>query len=374
MTKTATIGLPRMHKEPGERRDFLPRFVHRLTQLGLEVVLEHDYGAGMEINPARYLANNPQVKFADHDETYQQDYVLVLRYPTDEELQLMRPEACLISMVHLPTRPGRVAYLRELGLEAVSLDGIKNDLGRRLVENLRAVGWNGVEAAFQALAKNYDLRNPQRPPLQVMLLGSGAVGSFAMQAAVRYGNLALWQEMLQRQLPGVMVTVVDYDVTPLAKVMINRLKGTDILIDATQRPDATKIVIPNDWVDHLPAHAVLLDLSVDPYDCSQTPPAMKAIEGVPHGTLDQYIFMPDDPAFDALPACVNTTHRRTSVSCYSWPGVHPKECMQVYGQQIMPLIRNLVEVGGPKNIDPQGKYFQRAIARAMLSYWGTTVS
>ena len=34
------IGLPRMHKEAGERRDFLPAFVARLHQLGASVVLE----------------------------------------------------------------------------------------------------------------------------------------------------------------------------------------------------------------------------------------------------------------------------------------------------------------------------------------------
>lgn len=364
-----SIGLPRMHKEPGERRDFLPRFVHRLAKLGLDVVLEHDYGAGMKIKPDRYLAKHPNIRFADHDETYQQDYVLVLRYPTDDELRLMRRGACLISMVHYPTRPGRVAYLRELGLEAMSLDSVKDDLGRRLIENLRSVGWNGVEAAFQALGTVMDLENPERQPIQVTLLGSGAVGGFAMQAAVRYGDVDLWQRLAQSGFPGVVVTVVDYDVAWVEAVMLDILKRTDILIDATQRPDPSKIAIPNEWVAHLPEHAVLLDLSVDPYDCSQSPPAVKAIEAVPHGTLDQYIFPPDDPAFDAIPDCVDTTHRRTAVSCYSWPGVHPKACMEVYGQQIFTLIRRIIEAGGIQNINPQGKYFHRAIARATLSHW-----
>jgi hypothetical protein len=34
LTQDFRIGLPRMHKEPGERRDFLPNFIARLHNLG----------------------------------------------------------------------------------------------------------------------------------------------------------------------------------------------------------------------------------------------------------------------------------------------------------------------------------------------------
>ena len=65
----------------------------------------------------------------------------------------MQPGTCLISMLHYPTRPRRVALLKEIGLEAISLDSIKDDVGRRLIENLRAVAWNGVEVAFQSIER-----------------------------------------------------------------------------------------------------------------------------------------------------------------------------------------------------------------------------
>jgi alanine dehydrogenase len=151
--------------------------------------------------------------------------------------------------------------------------------------------------------------------------------------------------------------------------MIGLLAQTDMLIDATQRPNPSQVVIPNRWVGVMPEHAVLVDLSVDPYDCDSTHLSLKGIEGIPQGNLDQYIFTPDDPAFDVLPDCADTTHRRTSVSCYSWPGVHPRDCMQTYGPQIFPLMRAMVECGGVECIDPRGGYFERAVSRAMLSRW-----
>ena len=138
------FGLPRMHKEAGERRDFLPTFVSRLAKLGVQICLEDGYGSGMGIEPDHYLGKSPGIRFGTHQECYQQDFVLVLRYPEVYELDWMHPGACLISMVHFPTRPGRIAFLEKMGLEALSLESICDEQGKRLVENLRAVGWNGL--------------------------------------------------------------------------------------------------------------------------------------------------------------------------------------------------------------------------------------
>lgn len=368
-----SVGLACMHQEAGERRDFLPDFVARLAESGAEVVLESGYGCGIGLSEADYLERAPRARFASLREVYNQDIVLVLRYPGDEKVRWMRPGACLVSMVHYPTRPQRVNLLRELGLQAVSLDSIKDDVGRRLVENLRAVGWNGVETAFQALARIFPapgIEDPNRNPIKVTVLGAGAVGMFAIQAAVRYGNEATWRRMAGQGVTGVQVTAVEYDLTNHDKIMLQILKYTDILIDATQRPDPSRPIIPNAWIEVMRPYAVLLDLSVDPYECTPEGLQMvKGIEGVPQGNLDQYVFAPDDPIYASLPPCVDTTHRRWAVSCYSWPGVRPKECMEVYGKQLSPLMEAIIRCGGVEKIRPDGDFFHRAVARATLSNW-----
>ncbi len=361
-----------MHKEPGERRDFLPGFVSRLEEYGAKVVLEYGYGSGMSLLETDYQRVAPGVSFASRQEVYQQDCVLVLRYPDEEDLHEMHPGACLMSMVHFPTRPGRIEFLQSLGIEAISLDSLKDDSGRRLVENLRAVGWNGVEAAFKVLRNTYPdpgFGSPSRPPIQVTLLGAGAVGSHVLQAAIHYGNDKLRARMVSAGIPGVVVTTVDYDITPHEKVMRELLARSDILVDATQRPDPSQPVIPNQWLAYLPEHAVVLDLSVDPYECGTEITSIKGIEGIPQGNLDQYIFPPDDPAFDNLPECFAVQNRRYTVSCYSWPGIYPIKCMEVYGRQIRPILHILIEKGGPAGINPEGLFFERAISRAMLSRW-----
>ncbi len=372
MADGLSIGLPRMHKEAGEKRDFLPSFVSLLQHRGARIVLERGYGGRVGLVEAEYHRVAPQVRFASWEEAYGQDYVLVLRYPTDDELRLMKPGACLISMLHYATRSERVVRLRELQLEAISIDSLKDDSGRRLVEDLRAVAWNGIEAAIRVLRKTYpdgEFNSPQRPPLRVTLLGAGAVGAHVVRNAVRYGNDALRKSLVADGVPGVQITVVDYDLTCHASFMRALLGRTDVLIDATQRPDPSRVIIPNEWVGELPAHAVILDLSVDPEDRSATPPRVKGIEGIPHGSLDQYIFAPDDPAYAAMHPSIDTRHRRYVVACYSWPGVHAKESMQVYGRQLLPILNRLIQKGGLQNISPSGRFFERAIALAQLSRW-----
>jgi len=370
--KQLSIGLARMHAEYGERRDFLPSFVRWLEKAGYRVVLEYGYGSGMGFSPDDYQPEGSTAAYATHDEVYQQDIVLVLRCPSDEDLKKLKAGTTLISMLHYPTRPQRVAFLRSLGIEAISLDSIKDDVGRRLVENLRAVAWNGLEVGFQVLHRTYPspgLESPQRGPVYAVILGVGAVGMHAVQAASRYGNPKLWQSLARRGVPGVQVAAVDYDLTGNESAMREVLSRADILVDATQRRDQSQVIIPNEWIGWMPEHAVLVDLSVDPYNCEVDPPEVKGIEGIPQGNLDQYVFMPDDPAYERIPACVSTEHRRYAVSCYSWPGIHPRECMEVYGKQLYPLLRTLIERGGVNGIHPRGNFFERAISRALLSRW-----
>jgi alanine dehydrogenase len=372
MAEAITIGMARMHAEFGERRDFLPSLVARLIRCGANIVLEHGYGSGMGFTEKDYHNAAPKVQFAAHREIYKQEYVLVLRCPTESELKQLKQGSKLISMLHYPTRPQRVELLRSLGVEGISLDSLKDDNGRRLVENLKSVAWNGLEVSFQVLRRLYPapgMESMDRPPIQATVLGVGAVGMHAVQAASRYGDMQLWQFMAKRGIPGVQVTAVDYDVVNHEETMRAILKRTDILVDATQRPDTSKFVVPNEWVGLTPEHAVLVDLSVDPYNFDIDPPEVKGIEGLPQGNLDQYVFPADDPKWDNLvPESIPPKQRCTTVTCHSWPGVHPEACMLHYAQQLEAFIEILFEKGYD-GLSLDGTYFERALSRATLKTW-----
>jgi len=120
----------------------------------------------------------------------------------------------------------------------------------------------------------------------------------------------------------------------------------------------------------MPPHAVICDCVVDPYQLNTDPPTVRGIEGIPQGNLDRYLFAPDDPAWeDTVPADIPHDHRRTVVSCYSWPGVHPEDCMDLYGTQLAPLLETLTDRGGGADLRDDGPFHERALARAHVRHW-----
>jgi alanine dehydrogenase len=265
-----------------------------------------------------------------------------------------------------------VRQLSDLGVQAVSLDLIEDDVGRRLVENAPAVAWNGLEAAFDVLERTWpSLGDPQRPPVRVTVIGSGPIGREAVGAAVKYGSLSRAARFDAAGCMGVEVVTIGRSLTGHVGYVDARLQSTDVLVDASQRHDPSRALVTNDQLALLPRHAVICDLAVDPYLLDGDPRVVRGIEGIPQGNLDRYVFDVDDPAWDDLPAGVPAKERRRVVSCYSWPGVRPRECMELYGMQFAPLLETLLARGGAAGLRDDGPFHERALRRACLDRWTT---
>jgi alanine dehydrogenase len=369
------IGFPRMIQEAGEKRVFLPEFIEKLTDLGYEVCVEEGYGSRLGFSKDIYVQGNPRVHMCSHEECYAQEMVLVLRSPKREEFELIKPKACLISMLHYPTRPFRLKVLQERSICSISLDGIVDDKNVRLVENMKAVAWNGLEAAYDVLEKRFgSLCHPKGRLWKILVLGSGMVGKHAVDASIKLGNTERYQDNLAAGTGGAMVRIIGRSVSSDLKLMQDLFRKTDILVDATNRRDTSSPVVPNEWVDWLPEHAVLVDLAVDPYTLGAKASVVRGIEGIPKGNLDQYIYYPDDPHWtDTIPDVIPTKARRAAVTCYSWPGIHPEACMRHYARQLLPLMEVLAETDYD-DLSPNGSYFQRALYKATLHGYMKAVS
>lgn len=363
-----TFGFPKMHKEARERRDFLPPLIHTIADLGCPVSVEDGIGSGMGYGDDEYAAH-PGVAVVDERTAYEQDVVVVLRAPVGK-FEYLRPGATLLSMLHFPTRPARVEHLGRLSVSAISLDTIEDDEGRRLVVNGKAVAWNGLDAAFEQLERTWHpMSTVGRRPVRVTVMGAGDIAKHAVEAATKYGHLERNEAYRVRSILGVEVVTIGRNLTSCAPYMNGRLPVTDVLVDATQRDDPSRAIVSNEQVGLLPEHAVICDLVVDPYLLDAEPQTVRGIEGIPQGTLDQYVFGVGDRAWDSLPPGIPTRARRTVVSCYSWPGIQPAECMEHYGLQLGPLLETLIARGGFDGLRPDGSYHERALWRGSLAGW-----
>lgn len=365
-----SVGFPCARHEAAEVRELLPSFFQFLRQFQLErVVVENGYGARLPLSAADYDAALPGLQHGERDDAFAQSLVVLLRCPAEADLRRLRRGSILLSMLHFPTRPARALLMEELGVTGVAMDQITDDLHRRLVENLEAVGFNGIRVGMEALAARWPaFLSTQRGPLRVTVLGAGAVGAHAMRAAVRYGDDAVRARLREAGVPGVLVTVLDAELTSDAACLEDTLRRTDLLVDATLRRTTTVPVVKNTQLAQLPLHAVIVDLAVDPYDFERDPPLVRAIEGIPQGNLDHYVFPVTDPAWEALDPRIPSQVRRTVASCYSWPGIRPVECMQVYGKQLEPVVRALINRG---TTAPTADFTmaERATARGFHHHW-----
>lgn len=142
-----TIGFPRMRQESGEKRVFLPEFIQFIASLGVKVYIEEGYGSRSGYTFADYKRTNPFVFMCNREQAFQKDVVLLLRSPKQGEFQLIKRGTT--------TRPKRIERLKDLGIHSISLDSIVNDNNLRMVENMKAVAWNGLEAAFDWLERGW---------------------------------------------------------------------------------------------------------------------------------------------------------------------------------------------------------------------------
>ena len=74
-----TIGFPRMMKEQGEKRVFLPEFIQFLANLGATVYIEEGYGSRSGLTFAEYQQGNRLIRECNRNEAFQQDIIIMLR-------------------------------------------------------------------------------------------------------------------------------------------------------------------------------------------------------------------------------------------------------------------------------------------------------
>ncbi len=365
--RVKTLGFPRMIHERGEKRDFIPSLFKYLQKYnGIEIFLENTYGEGVGYTHEDYLKKNPHIKFVNHVEALEKDIVIVLKAPMENELKLMKKGSALFSMLHYDTRTTRNELLLAHDIKAFSMDSIEDDDNNRMVVNYYGTSRAGTKVAFYEFKKRFEnFSLVSRKPLMATIIGMGGVGLNSAKAFEEFSD----KEFLDSNVSGVMIRMLPRSITKDLDALKEILKDTDILVDASKRLDTSKPILPNNLILALPDHAIILDLSADPYNTQISPKQVKGIEGIPTGNLEKYIIEINDKLYDSVPHGINSENRRVVVSCNAWPGVDPVDSMMTYEKQLRNFLKILVEKDlNSLSIDSED-LFERALVRSSLNYY-----
>jgi H+-translocating NAD(P) transhydrogenase subunit alpha len=204
---------------PGERRVALvPETVPRLTQAGLEVLVEQGAGDRAWFPDSAYSEAGASI-LKTNDLYATADVLLMVTRPSEDQLGNLRQGQTVVGMLSPLTDPELAAQLASRGVTAVSLDGLPRTLSRAqsmdaLTSQANVAGYKAALIAATAYGRFFPLlitAAGTARPAKLLVLGAGVAGLQAIGTARRLGA----------QVSG-------YDVRPASKGEVESLGATFI--------------------------------------------------------------------------------------------------------------------------------------------------
>ncbi len=208
---------------PGERRVALvPETVPRLTQAGLEVLVEQGAGDGAWFPDSAYSKAGATIVKTD-DLYATADVILTVTRPDETQAGRLRAGQTVIGMLSPLIEPALAATLAGKGVTAISLDGLPRTLSRTqamdaLSSQASVAGYKATLVAAAAYGRFFPLlitAAGTARPAKLLVLGAGVAGLQAIGTARRLGA----------QVSG-------YDVRPASKGEVESLGATFVELTA----------------------------------------------------------------------------------------------------------------------------------------------
>jgi len=266
------------------------------------VFVEEGAGEGIGIKDVEYAGVG--AKIVEREVVYGCQLVVRLKEPNEKELAMMRPEAVIFSMLHLPGNPHLAGLLRKYSIVAIAMEEVRSSLGRRKIEALHQTGYLGME-------KGFELWGQDPSQCMVKIMGYGNVAWGAAQCAARKFSRVI---ILHKH---------DF------KNMAEHIPETDILVNAINWPierRGKEFIVKRDMLRLFTKGAVIVDLISNP--SGQSP-----IETMHPTALDNISYVAG--------SVIHT-------SCWGWPGLDPVNISRRYSIQVAPILKEIADAGVDK--------------------------
>lgn len=274
------IGIPRESQHQEKRICLTPDAVNAITAHGHKVLMECGAGEGANFSDLDYT-NAGATLTQDTKKVFSCPLVLKVEPPTLSEIQLLNPQATVISALQIKTQTRTYfEHLAKKRVTAIAFEYIRDEDGKYpAVRSLSEIaGIASVLIAAEIMASG-DGGNGLMfgnisgvPPVEVVILGAGTVGQYAARSALGLGaNVKIFDNSLTklRNIQSNLKQTV-YTSTLQPKNLLKALKRCDVAIGALRGLNRAPVAVTRTMVESMKKRAVIIDVSIDMGGCFET--------------------------------------------------------------------------------------------------------
>ena len=275
------IGVPKEIKDHEFRVALTPHGVKELCGRGHRVLVQQGAGEGSGFEDQVYRRSGALLMPTAQEIFGEAQLILKVKEPQPEEWPLLRNDHVLFTYLHLAASKILTENLLNSGCTAIAYETTEDDRGQfPLLRPMSEIaGRMSVQIGAHFLEKLQGGSGtllggvPGVPPGEVVVLGSGVVGSSAITIAVGMGakvtvlSVDLWQlRALDVYYQNRIVTVAS------SQTMVQEyVRHADLVIGAVYLPAArTPRVMTREMVADMKPGSVIVDVSVDQGGCAET--------------------------------------------------------------------------------------------------------
>lgn len=274
------IGIPKETAFQEKRVCLAPDAVSALVHNGHRVLLESGAGIGASFSDKDYSEAGAEIT-KDTTKVFSCPIILKIEPPSTDEIELINPQAILISALQLKTQAK--SYFETLAskrITALAFEFIRDEDGAYpVVRQLSEIAGNASVLIAAELLSNVNNGNGLMfgnisgvPPTEVVIIGAGTVGEFAVKSALGIGaNVRVFDNSITklRNLQAKLGRTI-YTSTMQPKNLLKALKRCDVAIGAVRGKNRSPILVSELMVENMKPGSVIIDVSIDMGGCFET--------------------------------------------------------------------------------------------------------
>lgn len=276
-----SIGIPKEITFQEHRVPLTPMAVQLLVEQGHQVKIETGCGDKANFDDFQYSSVGAEI-VSDAKSAYECDLLLKIAPPTEEEVEYMKPNQILISSIQM-VRTKEVVFKKMLSknITAIAYEFIRDDEGSLpIIRSMSEIAGRASILIATEYLSNYNSGKgelfggiPGIQPTQLVVIGAGAVGEYAVRAALGLGaSVKVFDNSLEklRRLEKSLGSRV-HSSTIIPKILAKALSECDVAIGALRSPiGLSPCVVTESMVAEMRPKSIIVDISIDQGGCFET--------------------------------------------------------------------------------------------------------